>query len=196
MTPEQVIADYIRAWEGVLSLDPVDNGNWTGGSRGSGVLVGSKYGVTAAALAVHRKVAVSAITKPIMAGVTLEEAAAIGREAYYDKPGLDNLAWNRVTASVLDFGWGSGPRRAIEKLQAMIGAKVDGDPGPKTQAAYKAFLEKNGEEQSALKWCQTRNAYYEAICAARPEQRKYLNGWRNRSAYFAPATNWWRRWGN
>ena len=34
--------------EGVLSMDPKDSGNWTGGKIGLGKLKGSKYGISAA----------------------------------------------------------------------------------------------------------------------------------------------------
>lgn len=198
MTPEQVIADYIRAWEGGLSLDPSDNGNWTGGRRGAGTLVGSKFGVTAAALAKHRNVSPIAITKQAMALLSIDEAAAIGRKGYYDANKLSRLKWNRVTASVLDFGWGAGPVRAVEKLQALIGVTADGDIGPKTIAAYDGWIAKLGEVEAAKRWGGVRDRYYQAVASNEgpndPDAR-FLRGWKNRTAYFLPghAQRWWER---
>lgn len=194
MTPEEVIADYIAAWEGGLSLHRLDNGNWTGGKVGIGAFVGSRYGVTAAALAKHRKLPPSQITAQAMAALTPGEAAAIGCSLYYDAPGLDRLAWNRVTASVLDFGWGAGPTRAIGALQRMIGTAIDGDPGPETAAGFDRFLSLWGEAGAARRWAAVRNSYYDAIVSGNSSQRTFLAGWKNRTAYFAPGGNWWRRW--
>lgn len=189
MTPAQTIAGFIKMWEGGLSLDKSDTGNWV-----SGVLVGSKYGVTAPALAAHRGVPVSNITSAIMAALTIEEAAAIGLQSYYLAPHLDRLAWNRVTASVLDFGWGAGPGRAVRKLQSLIGATADGLIGPKTAKAYNDFLISNGEPDAATAWGAVRNVYYDSIVANNPTQARFLNGWKNRTAGFLPGSLWWNQW--
>lgn len=194
MTPHQFAKDFITRWEGKLSLDPVDNGNWTGGKQGVGTLVGSNYGVTAAALAAHRKVPVSAITKPVMAALTLDEAADIALAQYYRKPRLDLLPWNRVTASIFDMGWGTGPAQAIKLLQRMVGTAADGMLGPATAAAYKAMLDRFGEAFVAALWWSRRYDFYDAIIKTRPANAKYERGWKNRSDYFTPGGDgWWSR---
>ena len=113
MTTLAFARDYITRWEGGLSLNPDDNGNWTGGKKG----VGSNRGVTAQALATRRKVDVSAITKATKAAFTLDEAGQIALLAYFYAPKRDKLPWNKWTASIFDMGWGAGPGQSVKLLQ-------------------------------------------------------------------------------
>ena len=191
MTVDEFIADYIERWEGGLSLHKEDAGNYASGKAGVGPLIGSKYGVTPAALAQHRKVSAASITPAQMAALTMAEAVAIGRRAYYDAPRFDMLPWNRVTASIVDMGWGAGPAQAIKLLQRMIGVADDGRMGPNTARAYATWL----EARQAEEWQGVRNAFYDLIIARKPKNAKFARGWRNRSAYFTPgdAGGWWAR---
>lgn len=193
MTPQQVIADFIRTWEGGLSLHKADTGNWVGN-----VLVGSKYGVTAAALANHRRVSVSSITPQIMRDLAIEEAAEIGYKNYYDKPQLDLLPWNRVTASLLDAGWGMGPPQAIKLMQRIVEAADDGKIGPQTAGLYSRYLEAHGEVALACEFAFARINFYIDITEKRPSNLQFLNGWTARTAYFTPSSaernkGWWKR---
>ena len=187
VTPAAFIQGYIRAHEGGLSLDPVDRGNWHRGQ-----LVGSNFGVTGDVLALHRKVA--GVTAAQMAALTLAEAVTIGVDLFYDAPRLDLLPWNRLTASVLDMGWGAGPKQAIKLLQRTIAVADDGQLGLYTARAFAEFLRDHGEEAAARFYGQARNAFYDQIIAARPGNAKYRNGWRNRTASFLPGTAWWAGW--
>lgn len=190
---KKTVADFfggfIDTHEGGLSLDPADNGNWTGARRNSGRLVGSKYGVTAAALAAYRGVNVSTIAAEDIATLTRDEAVALGVQNYYTKPGFDRLPWNRVTMSVVDKGWGSGPRQAIRLLQRMVGVADDGLLGPKTAEAYRKFIADNGEEQAARKWAEVRIAFDTSL-----NQPRFIRGWNNRTRSFLPGTPWWKAW--
>lgn len=182
--------DYIERWEGGLSLDADDPGNWTSGKRNVGALVGSNHGVTPVALAKHRGVAAGGISQSAMANLTLGEAVDIAIVSYYRAPGFDKLPWNRVTASIVDMGWGTGPAQAIKLMQRMIGASDDGKIGPMTIAAYLGWL----EAQQANDWAAVRNGFYDRIIAVDPVKAKYRNGWKNRTGYFAPGGEWWGRW--
>ncbi|AHE52650.1 glycosyl hydrolase 108 family protein [Sphingomonas sanxanigenens] len=192
-TPSRTIADFIGgfidAHEGGLSMDPADNGNWTGGKRNSGTLVGSKFGVTPGAVAVYRDVPASSLTKADIANLTRDEAVAIGVANYFKAPGFDKLPMNRVTLSVVDMGWGTGPGQAVKLLQRMVGVADDGKLGPATAAAYAAWLGKVGEEHGARQWGDVRNAFYRAI-----NQPRFLKGWINRTSSFLPGTKWWSDW--
>lgn len=183
------IGGFIDAHEGGLSLDPADNGNWTGGKRNVGNLVGSKYGVTAGALAQYRGVAANSITKADIAGITRDLAVDIGVKLYYKAPHFDLLPWNRVTLSIVDKGWGSGPKQAIKLVQRMVGTADDGVLGPATAAAYNAWIDKLGEEAAARKWADVRIAFDTSL-----NQPKYINGWNNRTKSFLPGTSWWEEW--
>lgn len=201
-TPHEFAKQFITRWENgnqtdpkkTHSMDPVDNGNWTGGKQGVGALVGSNHGVTAAALAAHRGVKPYDITRAIMASLTLDEAADIALALYYKRPKLDMLPWNRVTASIFDMGWGTGPAQAIKLLQRLIGTDDDGRMGPATAAAYRRFVETQGEDFAAGAWWLTRNNFYDQIILSRPANSRYENGWKNRSRYFTPGDGegWWK----
>lgn len=195
MTPLAFARDYITRWEGSLSIDPADNGNWSGGKRGAGSLIGSNHGVTPIALASHRKVGVSAITREAMAALTLDEAGQIALLAYYFGPKLDRLPWSQWTASVLDMAWGAGPVQAIKLLQRQVGSDDDGKIGPATVAAVNAYLLKHGVEACAWQFAFIRARFYATITASTPTNLRYINGWNNRSAYFTPADSegWWAR---
>lgn len=203
MTPEAFARDYIFRWEDgsskdpkkTHSMDPVDNGNWTGNARNVGALVGSNHGVTPLALAAHRDVPVKEITYDVMHKLTIEEAADIALKAYYVDNKLNLLPWNPTTASIMDFGWGAGAFRAVEKLQAMVGVSADRLIGKGTIAAYKTWLAGKTPEQAAEAWALVRNAYYEAVIKANPAKAKYRNGWKGRTDYFTPGhkEGWWTR---
>jgi lysozyme family protein len=165
MNMEKFIAGYIKDHEGGLSMDPSDNGNWTGGARGSGKLVGSKYGTTAGALAVYRGMPASAITRTDIANLTLDEAVAVGMKLFYHTPGFDKLPVNRITLSIIDMAWGAGPDRAIKLMQQMIGTTADGQIGPYTVRAYKEWLAKRTEAQAAQDWADIRNGFYQRIAS-------------------------------
>jgi lysozyme family protein len=182
--------DYLRGWEGGLSTDHDDPGNWTGAKVGVGQLVGSKYGVTPAALAKHRNVAVGGISQSAMANLTIDEAVDIAVASYYRAPGFDRLPWNRWTMSVIDMGWGSGPAQAIKLLQRIVGVADDGKIGPQTIGAVNAYLVAHGEEAAAWRWAFVRAQFYVSL---KDSLWKYLRGWLNRTAYFTPASEWWAR---
>lgn len=201
-TPTQFIEGFIRTHEGGLSLQPADNGNWFDPKRMAarlpqkrymGTLVGSKYGITAYALCSYRRV--KSITAKDMADLTLAEAVAIGVRNYYDIPDFDTLPWDRVIASVLDMAWGSGPDQATKLLQRMIGTGDDGDIGPATIKAYKAYRLKNNEEAAARAFGAQRDAFYTKLATnegPNDPDKKFLNGWKNRTASFLPGTAWWK----
>lgn len=186
MTVEAFFAGFIGTHEGELSLHPKDNGNWSGGKAGVGTLIGSKYGVTGAALSAYRG---EPVTAADMAALTKVEAVTLGVANYYRNPGFDKLPWNRVTASIVDKGWGSGPRQAIKMMQRMIGVTADGAIGPTTVAAYGAWLNAKGEEAAARQWADIRMLFDGSL-----NQPTFLRGWDNRTRSFLPGTTWWKGW--
>ena len=187
MQPREFVTGCIRDHEGGLSVDPDDTGNWY-----KGVCVGSKFGVTGGVLCQYR--AVSALTPTQMADLELEEAVEIGLKMFYGGPGLDRLEWNQVVASVLDMGWGAGPKQAVKLLQRMVGCADDGEVGPYTAHAFADFLKNHGVSDTATMWGDVRNGFYDRIIRIRPTNAKYRKGWRNRTASFLPGTKWWKSW--
>lgn len=116
----QAWLDFLGIAEGVLSMDPNDPGNWTGGRCGDGMLCGSKYGISAAA---HPTVDI--------AGLTLDQANGIRKTDYWDEVRGDYLP-APVAFMVADAAYMSGPDRAIRQLQQSLDVAVDGDLGDQT----------------------------------------------------------------
>ena len=187
MQVTEFIRGYIRSHEGGLSLDKNDSGNWY-----KGKLVGSKYGVTGAALATFR--GVRDITADDMQKLTLDEAIRIALQNYYRKPKIDRLAWNQVSAAVLDMGYNAGPSAAIKLLQRMIGAGADGDIGPETIGKFDAYVQAHGVDKAAKDYAIRRCNYYDSIIMSKSSNEKYRRGWYNRANSFCPSTSWWKLW--
>jgi lysozyme family protein len=204
MTPRDFLAASLKAHEGGLSLNASDNGNWFDPTRykqglpqkrNMGKLVGSKFGVTAYALAQHRKLA--NVTAADIASIAFDEAVDIAVDQYVDRPGLGFLAQNRVTLSVIDKGYISGPGQAIKLLQRLIGANDDGKigKGGETVQKYAAWIAKFGEEACARSYCQARIKFDTGLATDQgpnDHDRIFLNGWNNRSQDFLPGTKWWK----
>lgn len=199
MTPEQFVADFKPRWEGGMSVNPNDAGNWSTGTKGVGVLIGSNHGITGRVLAAHRGVPIGAITQNVMKALTAKEAADIAVGMFYKQPKLDSLVWNRVTASIFDFGYNAGPTASIRLLQDMLDVGADGklSAGGETAKAYEAFVKKHGEEFTAGAWWAKREEFYEDLVTRRPSDVMYLKGWDNRSDYYTPGhtEGWWKRFG-
>lgn len=198
MTPADFASDFIFQWEDgqsrdpnrTHSLNPNDNGNWTGGRQGVGQLVGSNHGVTPAVLMASRG---APVTEADMHALTLTEATGIALAKFYRGPHLDLLDWNQVTASLFDMAWGAGPVQAIKLMQRIVAVADDGQLGPYTANAFHEYLAHHGLEASANAYGTARNAFYDQIIMARPQNAQFRNGWRNRTAYYLPGSAWWKR---
>lgn len=126
MTRFDEIFERVIGHEGKLSMDPNDRGNWTGGQIGVGELLGTKYGISAAA-------------NPDLdiRNLTIEQAKDRARARYWDPIRGDELGMP-LDEFVFDFAYNSGPKRAAAALQRAVGTLPDGVIGPKTLAALKA----------------------------------------------------------
>lgn len=188
-TPHDFFKSTIHVWEDmsgkkVYSSHPSDRGNYLDGR-----LVGSQHGVTGAALAAYRGVPNGAITADVMKKLTLEEAADIGMKDYFYGPGLDKLRWGPAVASITDWGWMSGPRTAIRKLQKLAGTPDDGAIGPNTIRAVNRWLEARGAYAATRDVKLIKDAFFRSL-----GQPQFLDGWLNRSAYYDAGTAWFKEW--
>lgn len=182
-TPGQFFRETVLVHESSRhSTDRRDTGNFVG-SR----LVGSKYGVTGAALAAYRGVPASQITFDEMARLTEVEAIEVGLKGYYRTNGIDLMPWDVVMASVVDHGFNAGPRRAVEILQRLIGVTADGQAGPKTREAYQQWLCGLTMAKAMQEYTDARIRFYASL--NRPE---YIKGWTNRAMSFRAGTPWWK----
>lgn len=106
-----------------LSLDPEDNGNWTGGKKNVGKLVGSKYGVSAPVLSNYLK---RTATASDMANLKLVDAKAIAKMGYWDKVWGDKIESQEQANMVYDNAYNIGVVPAIKMVQLSLGAKETG----------------------------------------------------------------------
>lgn len=70
--------------------------------------------------------------------ISKDQIAKVYHDHYWDAVRADDLP-DGVDYAVFDFAVNSGPGRAAEYLQAVVGATVDGDIGPKTLKAVRAL---------------------------------------------------------
>lgn len=105
---------------GVLSLDPKDKGNWTGGARGKGDLLGTKWGLSAASY-----------PRLDIKGITREQAVAIYYRDYWSRIQGDRLP-QRVALVLFDAAVNQGIKPAVSALQSALGIAEDGVCGSQT----------------------------------------------------------------
>lgn len=112
--------------EGGFTRDPRDKGNWTTGRIGTGSLVGTKYGISAAAY-----------PDLDIKNLSLEQAKAIYRKDYWTRAQCSSWP-SGVDHLVFDIAVNSGVSRAVQLLQAAAKVKIDGIIGFQTRAAVNA----------------------------------------------------------
>lgn len=112
--------------EGVLSMDPKDKGNWTGGQVGVGELKGSKYGISAAAFP-HIDIV----------NLTLDGAKMLAYNNYWAPLRGDQMP-PHIGAALFDMAYNEGLVEAARTIQRACGATPDGVIGPDTIARVNA----------------------------------------------------------
>jgi lysozyme family protein len=161
--------------EGGYSDDPNDAGNWTGGAVWRGALLGTNFGISAAAY-----------PSLDIKNLTQTEAQGIYYSDYWDKFHFDYLP-SPFNAKAFDIGINCGPQTSIKILQQALqclgySVVTDGIIGPNTEAAVKHANE-------SILW-ETYVAYienhYEDIVHANPKDQQYLQGWLARAQEIMP----------
>lgn len=112
--------------------------------------------------------------------ITEDEAREIYLRKYVIGPGFDRVGDPHLMAQLVDFGVNSGPTIAIQKLQGILGVKVDGVLGPKTIAALSERDVREVNNQLVAE----RVKMIGRICVKSPSQLAFLNGWLNRAFEF------------
>lgn len=146
--------------EGGYSKDRNDPGNWTGGSVGNGKMLGTKFGIAA-----------NTYPKLDIKNLTLEQATEIYRRDYASKVRFDDLP-SGLDHAMLDFAINSGPRRAIEFLQRVLGVPDDGVFGQVTLGEARG-----ADPEATIKaLCRDRLVYLKKLRT----WPRYKNGWTTR----------------
>jgi lysozyme family protein len=156
----QPCLEWILQAEGGLSMNRADSGNWTGGRVGSGILKGTKFGISAASF-----------PNLDIASLTIEQAGAIYRQRYWHE-GLPT----GVDLVVFDHAVNAGPSASAKLLQHACGTNPDGAIGPKTMAAV--FAVKPAEIVQCMSTL--RAGFYHGLVARIPGNAVFLNGWLRR----------------
>ncbi|HEY9774819.1 MAG TPA: glycosyl hydrolase 108 family protein [Planktothrix sp.] len=143
-----------------LTLDPDDNGNWTGGAKGVGQLKGTNCGISCASY-----------PNEDIKNMTPQRAKAIYKKNYWDKVRGDELPW-KLAAPLFDAGVNEGTGTAIIQLQQALGVKADGGFGDETMAALKA-----SDQDKVLKQFMANQLAYKKTLK---NWWKYGEGWTNR----------------
>lgn len=105
--------------EGGYQSIPEDNGNYTGGKKGKGELVGTNFGISAPVLGEYLKRTPSVTD---MKELTSEKATDIMYSNFYKKYGIDKLPEN-MQYNVLDMVINSGSN-GIKVLQKVLELKL------------------------------------------------------------------------
>ncbi len=178
MTIDQIIEGVIAREGSEFTNDPNDSGGAT------------RWGITRDALSKWRN---AAVTSDDVRRLTAIEAKRIYRARYVTQPGFDAVATvsAAIAEELIDTGVNTGPARAAEMLQRCLNAlnrqerdypdvKVDGDCGPGTIAALRAFLKLRATDGElvilrALNCLQ--GEFYISLAERRPKDESFLFGW-------------------
>ena len=154
------ILDDIIAREGGFSNDPTDKG----GRTDKGISEKAHPGAWADGK------------------ITTEEARAIYAHKYIKAPGFDKIpaGYETLRVQLIDFGVNSGPGMAIQKLQEIIGAKIDGNLGKETISLVPTIAPAKINNLLVA----ARIRMIGRIVVRDPSQVKYLSGWLNRALEF------------
>nr|DAT47773.1 MAG TPA: Lysozyme [Caudoviricetes sp.] len=126
MAKVELLAPYIKKWEGGFANDPADRGGAT------------NMGVTIATFEAYcRRKAYPRPTVERLKRLTEKEWLDILKTMFWDKWKADAIKSQKVANILVDWVWGSGSH-GILIPQKLLGVKVDGIVGEKTLEALNA----------------------------------------------------------
>ncbi len=181
MNPIDTILDEIIRREGGYVNHPADRGGPT------------NFGITAQTLGEWRKLGRPASAAEVQA-LTKDEARALYRQQYITGPGFEAITHPALLHLLVDTAvhsgpkraeaGQSGPKRAVQWLQAALGVTADGIIGPKTRAALAIA------DQGVLysKVLGQRLRHLGRLTTHDPKQSAFAAGWMNRMAEFVEGT--------
>jgi lysozyme family protein len=162
--------------EGGYQSIAADNGNWSGGKRGSGALIGTNRGISAPTLISWRKEkGYKSTTATDMRNLSLQTAKMIYRKQYAMPIRFDDLP-SGLDYCVFDCAVHAGVRRASQFLQRVIGAKDDGFIGVNTMDALAAYVKANGVSAAIDGFQSVRLAHLKRL----KTWAKFGRGWQRR----------------
>ena len=112
-----------------------------------------------------------------IAALTIEDAKAIYKRDYWDKVKGDDINSQMNAFSIFDCAVNMGISRASKLAQKVVGALEDGVIGSESIAAINAYNMDLFDAQFRLE----KIKFYAALCTKKPDQKKFLLGWINRT---------------
>ena len=109
--------------EGGYQCAPEDNGNWTGGVRRSGKLIGTKYGISAPVLKAYLK---REPTVEDMKTLSKETSVKIYRRLWWDVMRGDEIEDEEMAFQLYDMGVNAGMGAGIKLFQEQKGIPQTG----------------------------------------------------------------------
>ena len=153
--------DHLLKWEGRgFYKIPGDKGGWT------------CMGVT---LNTFRQFYGADKTPEDLKNMSMKEWKGIFYYGFWGPVKAEQIKNQSLATLIMDCCWMSGRVTAIKKIQRCLGLQADGIVGPKTLRMLNQF-----SKDSFYKIYQMRKAWFEAIVAKDPTQKKFLKGWMNR----------------
>lgn len=164
MADNRYSKEFNKAFENVIGVeggftkDPEDNGNWTGGKKGVGKLVGTKYGVSAASY-----------PSLDIENISIEDAKTVYHKAYWIPIKGDSLPFH-IANAVFDCAINSGISTSSKLLQRSIGVTEDGIIGEATLNAIR------NNDNALTSFMTTRAVFYARLA----KFELYGKGWMKR----------------
>lgn len=164
MAKVEILAPYIKKWEGGFVNDPADRGGAT------------NKGVTIATFEAYCKA--KSLPRPnveLLKRMTDGEWLDILKTMFWDKWQADKIKSQKLANILVDWVWGSGVY-GIKIPQRILGVKQDGIVGDETLKAL------NAQEPDKLFQViyEARKKYLNDITISRPANKRFLKGWLNR----------------
>lgn len=154
-----------------LKLNFSDEGGYSNVKTDAGGA--TKYGITYKTLAAHEGMSLNA-AKQAISTMPLSKAEEIYRAGYWPQSGGDLLPAG-LDYAVFNAGVMSGPARAVKVLQQVLGVVADGNAGPATLAAVRAYP--GGVRKLIVAYCDAYMDYLQAIKSPSTGFPKNGRGW-------------------
>ena len=179
-----MVQSVLRTWEGKFQRDEAEDAAWTGGTAGSGTLVGTMRGIGVRTFARWRNCDPEAVTPEELHALTEHEAIEIAYNLFFLEAGLDRLPYSRVVQCLFDLSFTAGPMVAVQTLQRLVGVVEDGVLGPVTVGAYLAWINRMGVDEGLKALVERRLVLGEADVKRHPEKERTRTAWRHRLRSF------------
>ena len=99
------------------------------------------------------------------------------KSMFWSKIGGDGIQNQAIADMMVDWAWTSGYVGVVKRVQKIVGAKRDGIVGPKTLALINSRNSVCLLDALVLERCE----FYRERVRKNPKQRKFLQGWINRT---------------